>query len=83
MTEENHVEELDESLLLVSGNKGDKSRNKDYVKKLSNAILKVYYKHDEVKSRCVGAASFEVGFTDALLIKTGVLGILISCLTST
>jgi stage V sporulation protein SpoVS len=51
------AEKMDEALLLVSGNRGDKSRDKDYVKKLSNAILQVFYKHDVAKLRCVGAAS--------------------------
>ena len=51
------VETLDETLLLVSGSKGDKGRDKDYVKKLSNAILQVFYKHESAQLRCVGAAS--------------------------
>ena len=51
------IDTTDESLLLVSGSKGSKDRDKDYVKKLSNAIVQVYYKHKAVKLRCVGAAS--------------------------
>jgi stage V sporulation protein SpoVS len=47
----------DDSLLLVSGSKGSKGSDKDYVKKLSNAILQVFAKHSTVKMRCVGAAS--------------------------
>lgn len=47
----------DESLLLVSGSKGSKETDKDYVKKLSNAILQVFIKHQIAKLRCVGAAS--------------------------
>lgn len=47
----------DNSLLLVSGSKGSKGSDRDYVKKLSNAILQVYAKHETVKMRCVGAAS--------------------------
>jgi len=43
----------DDTLLLVSGKIGDK----DYIKKLSNAISQVYYKHKSVKLRCVGAAA--------------------------
>jgi stage V sporulation protein SpoVS len=48
---------VDESLLLVSGSRGEKSLDKDYVKKLSNAVLQVYSKHDVVTMRCVGAAA--------------------------
>ncbi len=46
----------DPALLLVTGSKG-KLPDKEYVKKLANAILKVYQKHNIVKLRCVGAAS--------------------------
>ena len=45
------------NLLLVSGSKGSKGNDKDYVKKLSNAINQVFYKHKSVRMRCVGAAS--------------------------
>ena len=41
----------DEALLLVSGSKGSKERDKEYVKKLSNAILQVFSKHDTAKLR--------------------------------
>ena len=47
----------DEALLLVSGSKGSKDGDKDYVKKLANAIVQVYNKHDEVRLRSVGAAA--------------------------
>jgi len=47
----------DESLLLVSGSKGSKESDKNYVKKLSNAISQVFAKHKKAKLRCVGAAS--------------------------
>ena len=60
MTDEKNdknVETTDETLLLVSGSRGDKGKDKDYVKKLSNAIQQVFYKHDAVKLRCVGAAA--------------------------
>jgi len=50
-------ENIDETLLLVSGSKGSKENDKEYIKKLSNAILQVYLKHNTVKLRCVGAAS--------------------------
>jgi len=59
MTEDTNgnVNKADDSLLLVSGSRGSKGNDKEYVKKLSNAILQVYSKHSEVKLRCVGAAS--------------------------
>ena len=47
------VKTEDDTLLLVSGKVGDK----EYVKKLSNAISQVYHKHKAVKLRCVGAAA--------------------------
>lgn len=42
----------DLTLLKVSG-----KNDKEYVKKLSNAILSVLSKHDKVTMRCCGAAS--------------------------
>ena len=48
--------EKDQTLLLVTGSKG-KDSDREYVKKLSNAILQVYQKHNIVRLRCVGAAS--------------------------
>ena len=59
----------DDTLLLVSGSKGNKGRNKDYVKKLSNAILQVFYKHDLVKLRCVGAASLNNAIKAFIIAK--------------
>jgi len=60
----------EDSLLLVSGSKGSKGSDKDYVKKLSNAILQVYIKHSTVKLRCVGAASVNNAMK-ALIIASG------------
>jgi len=58
MTDEKKIEATEEDdLLLVSGSRGDKGIDKNYVKKLSNAILQVFYKHETAKLRCVGAAS--------------------------
>ena len=52
------VENNDETLLLVSGCRNKtKEEVKAYVKKLSNAILQVFYKHKAVKLRCVGAGA--------------------------
>ena len=55
-----HMETNDETLLLVSGNRnweGSGTSSKEYIKKLANAILQVYEKHDSVKMRCVGAGA--------------------------
>lgn len=60
----------DDNLLLVSGSKGSKGSDKDYVKKLSNAVLQVYAKHSSVKMRCVGAASVNNAMK-ALIIASG------------
>lgn len=52
------VENNDETLLLVRGCKNrSKEEIKEYVKKLANAILQVFYKHKAVKLRCVGAGA--------------------------
>ena len=57
MANDDNIGNVDEALLLVSGSKGSKEMDKQYVKKLANAIVKVFDKHDTVKMRCVGAAS--------------------------
>jgi stage V sporulation protein SpoVS len=67
--EKEHVGTDDETLLLVSGSCGDKGKDKDYVKKLSNAVLQVYYKHDSVKLRCVGAASLNNAIKASIIAK--------------
>ncbi len=64
-----HVETTDETLLLVSGSRGDKGRDKDYVKKLSNAILQVFYKHESALLRCVGAASLNNAIKAFIIAK--------------
>ena len=64
-----YVETTDESLLLVSGSKGSKERDKEYVKKLSNAIFQVYTKHNTVKLRCVGAASLNNAIKAFIIVK--------------
>lgn len=60
---------IDETLLLVRGSLGDKGKDKDYVKKLSNAILQVFYKHELVKLRCVGAASLNNAMKAIIIAK--------------
>ena len=70
MADENKiVETKDEALLLVSGSKGDKGKDRDYVKKLSNAVLQVFYKHDIVRLRCVGAASLNNAIKSFIIAK--------------
>ena len=59
----------EENLLLVSGSKGGKDIDKEYVKKLSNAILQVYYKHQSVKLRCVGAAAVNNAVKSFIIAK--------------
>jgi stage V sporulation protein SpoVS len=59
-------EAKDETLLLVSGGKGG---DKEYIKKLSNAIMQVYAKHSAVKLRCVGAASLNNGIKSFIIAK--------------
>ena len=59
----------DDSLLLVSGSKGSKGSDKEYVKKLSNAILQVYSKHSAVTMRCVGAASLNNAIKAFIIAK--------------
>jgi len=65
-----NVVDNDPALLLVSGSKGDKSADKEYVKKLANAALQVFYKHKVVRMRCVGAASVN-NATKASIITRG------------
>lgn len=71
MTEDinGNAKTTDESLLLVSGSKGSKGSDKDYVKKLSNAVLQVYAKHGTVKMRCVGAASLNNAIKSFIIAK--------------
>jgi stage V sporulation protein SpoVS len=61
----------DETLLLVSGSKGEKTKDdhKEYVKKLANAILQVFSKHGEAHLRCVGAASLNNAVKACIIAK--------------
>ena len=74
MSETTNVEvnivDNDPALLLVSGSKGDKIVDKEYVKKLANAALQVFYKHKVIRMRCVGAAALN-NATKALIIARG------------
>jgi stage V sporulation protein SpoVS len=63
------VGETDDTLLLVSGSRGSKEDDKQYVKSLANAILKVFSKHGEAKLRCVGAASLNNAIKAFIIAK--------------
>lgn len=67
--EKERVDTTDETLLLVSGSRGDKGKDKEYVKKLSNAILQVLSKHGSAKLRCVGAASLNNAIKSFIIAK--------------
>ena len=68
MKEKKEINE-ENCLLLVSGSRGDKEEDKKYVKKLSNAILQVYYKYGLSKLRCVGAASVNIAIKAFIIAK--------------
>ncbi len=75
MTEDGNdkIETTDESLLLVSGSRGGKGGDKEYVKKLSNAISQVFSKHGTVNLRCVGAASLNNAIKAFIIAKNEAL----------
>lgn len=50
------TEEKDQALLKVNGSRG-KDNDKEYVKKLANALLQTFEKHSVARLRCVGAAA--------------------------
>lgn len=60
---------IDKTLLKVSGSKGSKEDDKNYVKKLANAILQVFSKHESAKLRCVGAASLNNAIKSFIIAK--------------
>ncbi len=62
-------EDRDEALLLVRGSQNDKMKDKEYVKKLSNAVLQVYSKHETAKLRCVGAAALNNAIKAIIIAK--------------
>jgi len=60
----------DETLLLVSGKQGrSKGEEKDYVKKLANAVLQVYEKHGSAKLRCCGAAAINNAIKSIIIAR--------------
>tara|TARA_Y100000034_G_C6524631_1_gene225893 strand:+ start:88 stop:450 length:363 start_codon:yes stop_codon:yes gene_type:complete len=58
----------DLSLLKVRGSKG-KDEDRDYVKKLANAIIQVFSKHGVARLRCVGAGAVNNATKAALIAK--------------
>lgn len=59
----------DEALLLVRGSQNDKMKDKEYVKKLANAVLQVYSKHGTARLRCVGAAALNNAIKSLIIAK--------------
>jgi stage V sporulation protein SpoVS len=57
VVDQNLNSSVDPMLLLVRGKFDDKMQEKQYVKKLSNAVSQVITKHSKAILRCVGAAS--------------------------
>ncbi len=62
-------EARDVTLLLVRGSQNDKMKDKEYVKKLANAVLQVYSKHEAAKLRCVGAAALNNAIKSIIIAK--------------
>ena len=66
----------DPTLLLVSGNRGGQSgkdEESSYVKKLANAAIQTFYKHNSVKFRGVGAAAISRAIKACIITKGEVL----------
>jgi stage V sporulation protein SpoVS len=66
----------DPTLLLVSGNKGGKSSKEDetkYVKKLANAAIQTFNKHNTVKFRGVGHCAVGRAIKASIITKGEVL----------
>ena len=60
----------DNTLLLVKGCNGKpKEEVKEYVKKLSNAVIQTFYKHDSVKLRGVGAGAGNIADKAIIIAK--------------
>jgi len=60
----------DETLLLVKGcNNVSKEDVKEYIKKLSNAVIQTFYKHDSVKLRGVGAGAGNIADKAIIIAK--------------
>ena len=62
-------QQADPTLLKVNGSKG-KDEDKEYVKRLANALIQTFMKHDIARLRCVGAGSVN-NADKAVIIATG------------
>jgi len=62
-------EEKDPAILKVNGSRG-KDVDKEYVKKLANAILQTFSKHKVARLKCVGAAAIN-NADKAVIIASG------------
>lgn len=60
---------IDKTALLVSGGKGSKEADKEYVKKLSGATLSCFAKHKISRLRCVGTSSINNGVKALTIAK--------------
>ena len=65
------ADEKDPTLLKVNGSRG-KENDKEYVKKLANALLQTFSKHKVARLRCVGAAAIN-NAEKAVIIASGEL----------
>lgn len=54
--DESQIADKDPALLKVNGSRG-KENDKEYVKKLANALTQTFTRHGIAKLRCVGAAA--------------------------
>lgn len=64
-----HIVLDDPAVLLVSGSKGERDLDRDYVKKLANAIGEVFNKHQVAKMRCVGPAALNNALKSFIIAK--------------
>jgi len=71
--EKKDVKTNDDSLLLISGSKGSKEADKEYVKKIAGAIISCVAKYDMAKLRCVGAASSNNAIKGIIIAKNELL----------
>jgi stage V sporulation protein SpoVS len=69
MPDVNEQTQNDPTLLKVNGSRG-KDSDKEYVKKLANAVLQTFLKHQVAKLRCVGAAALN-NADKAIIIASG------------
>ena len=66
-------EKKDEALLLISGSKGSKDKDKEYAKKVAGAVISCIGKYELAKLRCVGAASSNNAIKGITIAKNDLL----------